>query len=161
MSMTLKGTSGPARLPVSTKQIRLVPIAAVLLVMIAAPAVVRAQAAASASITGRITDATGGAVPDAAVSVTGPALQVSAVNVVTDQDGNYRVLDLPAPGVYRVAFAHPGFETVVHPDLNLSVGFAARVDAVMKVGQVEQTVEVTDRARSSTRSTIPAARLCS
>lgn len=143
MSMTLKGTSGPARLPVSTKQIRLVPIAAVLLVMIAAPAVVRAQAAASASITGRITDATGGAVPDAAVSVTGPALQVSAVNVVTDQDGNYRVLDLPAPGVYRVAFAHPGFETVVHPDLNLSVGFAARVDAVMKVGQVEQTVEVT------------------
>jgi hypothetical protein len=114
-----------------------------LFLVVVAPTIVQAQAASAASITGRITDDTGAPVQDAVVSVTSPALQVSAVTAVTDQEGNYQVLNLPAPGLYKVAVAHPGFQTFVHPNLNLSVGFAARVDAVMKVGQVEQTVEVT------------------
>jgi hypothetical protein len=121
---------------------RFVAAVAALSLMVAAPAIVRAQAAASASIIGSATDETGAPVPNAAVSVTSPALQVSAVTAVTDPEGNYQVLNLPAPGVYKVAFAHAGFQTFVRADLNLSVGFAARVDAVMKVGQVQQTVEV-------------------
>jgi hypothetical protein len=118
-------------------------VAVALFLMLVAPSIVRAQASSAASITGRITDDTGAPVPNAVVSVTSPALQVSAVTAVTDQEGNYQVLNLPAPGLYKVAVAHPGFQTFVHPNLNLSVGFAARIDAVMKVGQVEQTVEVT------------------
>lgn len=120
-----------------------VPVAAALLLMTIAPAVVRAQAVASASITGRVLDESGAPVPDVAVTVTSPALQVSSVAAVTNQEGNYQVLDLPAPGVYRISFARASFQTFVRTDLNLTVGFAARVDAVMKVGQVEQTVEVT------------------
>src|ERR1700693_2211271 len=123
--------------------VRSIPVAAVLLLMAVAPVVVKAQAVASASLTGRVLDESGAPVPDVNVSATSPALQVSNVTAVTDQDGNYRVLDLPAPGVYKVSFARPGFQTFVRTDLNLNVGFAARVDAVMKVGQVEQTVEVT------------------
>ncbi len=114
-----------------------------LFLMIAAPADLRAQASSSASITGRIADESGAPVPGVAVSVTSPALQVPMVNTATDQEGSYQVLDLPAPGVYKITFAHAGFQTFVRADLNLSVGFAARVDAVMKIGQVEQTVEVT------------------
>jgi hypothetical protein len=114
-----------------------------LLLLVAVPAIVRGQAAASASITGRVTDQTGAPVPGAVVSVTSPALQVPSVTVSTDQDGNYQVLDLPAPGVYKINFAHAGFQTFIRADLNLSVGFAARVDAIMKVGQIEQRVEVT------------------
>ncbi len=118
-------------------------IAAVMLFMALAPAIVRAQAVASASITGRVLDESGAPVPEVTVSVTSPALQVPSVSKTTDQDGNYQVLDLPAPGVYKLNFAHSGFQTFVRADLNLNVGFAARVDVVMKVGQVEQTVEVT------------------
>ncbi len=54
------------------------------------------------------------------VTVTSPALQVSNVTAATDQDGNYQVLDLPAPGVYKVSFARAGFQTFVRTDLNLS-----------------------------------------
>src|SRR5260370_9683203 len=129
MSITLKDTPGRVRVA--------------LFLVVVAPTIVQAQAASAASITGRITDDTGAPVPDAVVSVTSPALQVSAVSAVTDQEGSYQVLNLRAPGLYTVAVAHPGFSTFVRPNLNLSVGFAARVDAVMKVGQVDQTVEVT------------------
>jgi len=124
-------------------RVRYFAVAAALLVVAVAPVVVKAQSVASASLTGRVLDESGAPVPDVNVSVTSPALQVSNVTAVTDQDGNYRVLDLPAPGVYKVSFARAGFQTFVRTDLNLNVGFAARVDAVMKVGQVEQTVEVT------------------
>src|ERR1051326_2218721 len=115
---------------------------ALLLAAVLTPALMFGQAAGTGSITGRITDETGAPVPETIVKVTGSALQVPAVNTLTDQEGNYQVLDLPAPGVYRVSFAHSGFETLVRPELNLSVGFAARVDGTLKIGQVEQTLEV-------------------
>ena len=124
-------------------RVRYLAVATGLLVTAFAPVVLKAQAVASASLTGRVLDESGAPVPDVNVSVTSPALQVSNVTAVTDQEGNYQVLDLPAPGVYKVSFAHAGFQTFSRTDLNLPVGFAARVDAVMKVGQVEQTVEVT------------------
>jgi len=114
-----------------------------MLLLAVAPAIVRAQAVASASLTGRVVDESGAPVPDVTVAVTSPALQISSVAAVTNQEGNYQVLDLPAPGVYKISFARAGFQTFVRTDLNLAVGFAARVDAVMKIGQVEQTVEVT------------------
>jgi len=106
------------------------------------PAILLGQAAGTGSITGRITDETGAPVPAVQVTITGPRLQVPAVTTATNEDGNYQVLDLPSPGVYKIAFAHPGFETLLRQDLNLSVGFAARVDGTLKVGQVEQTLEV-------------------
>jgi hypothetical protein len=111
--------------------------------MAVAPVVVKAQAVGSASLTGRVLDESGAPVPGVTVVVTSPALQVASMTAVTDPEGNYQVLDLPAPGVYKVSFSAPSFQTFVRTDLNLTVGFAARVDAVMKIGQVEQTVEVT------------------
>jgi hypothetical protein len=114
----------------------------ILLLAALTPATLLGQAAGTGSITGRITDETGAPVPSVSVTVTGPKLQVPAVTTTTNEDGNYQVLDLPSPGVYKVAFAHPGFETLLRQDLNLSVGFAARVDGTLKVGQVEQTLEV-------------------
>jgi hypothetical protein len=124
-------------------RVRYLAVVVALLFMAVAPSIVRAQAVGSASLTGRVLDESSAPVPDVNISVTSPALQVSNVTAVTDQDGNYRVLDLPAPGVYKVSFARPGFQTFVRTDLNLNVDFAARVDAAMKVGQVDQTVEVT------------------
>src|SRR6202790_1461593 len=124
-------------------RVRYFAVAAALLVIALAPAVVKAQAVASASLTGRVLDESGAPVPGISGVVTSPALQVASMTAVTAQEGNTRVLDLPAPGVYKISFSGPSFQTFVRTDLNLTVGFAARVDAVMKIGQVEQTVEVT------------------
>lgn len=104
-----------------------------LFLLLIAPKVLWAQAAASGSITGHVMDETGAPLPSV---VAGSALQVGSVSASTNQEGDYQVLDLPAPGVYKVNFTHSGFQTFVRADLSLSVGFAARVDAVMKVGQV-------------------------
>jgi hypothetical protein len=102
----------------------------------------RAQSTA-ASITGKVLDPSGAAMPDVSVTVTSPALQVPLLTAKTDTDGNYQVLELPAPGVYRVTFARAGFRTLVRSDIILSVGFTARVDVSMDVGAVDQTIEVT------------------
>ena len=56
-----------------------IPVAAAMLLLAVAPPIVRAQAVASASLTGRVLDESGAPVPDVTVSVTSPALQISSV----------------------------------------------------------------------------------
>jgi hypothetical protein len=102
-----------------------------------------AQVTSNGSIVGHVTDASGAAMPNVQVTVTSPQLQVPQVTTTSDANGDYRVLDLPAPGVYHVAFSLQGFQTFEREGLNLTVGFAARVDAAMQVGAVTQTVSVT------------------
>jgi Carboxypeptidase regulatory-like domain len=120
-----------------------------------------AQATANGSIIGKVTDSSGATVPNVLVMVTSPQLQVPQVTTTSDAEGNYKVLDLPAPGVYHVAFSATGFRTFVQEGLNLSVGFAARIDAVMQVGAVWQTVSVTgaspvvDTVNTAGQTTIP------
>jgi hypothetical protein len=111
--------------------------------LIVMPSLVWAQSSQSASIVGKVTDASGAAVPNVSIKVTSPALQVPQVTTVSDGEGNYKVLELPAPGVYAVTFELQGFQTFTREGVVLSVGFAGRVDAVMKVGAVTQTVSVT------------------
>ena len=106
------------------------------------PYLLSAQNSTSASMNGRVTDESGAAIPNVTVTITSPALQVSQLTATTDAEGNYRVLDLPAPGAYKASFGLTGFQTMVRDNLNLSAGFAARVDVSMKLGQMEQTIEV-------------------
>ena len=47
-----------------------------------------------------------------------------------------------APGVYSVAFELSGFQTSVRTDVHLTTGSAGRVDAVMKIGALSETVQV-------------------
>ena len=107
-----------------------------------APAALWGQSQTSASLTGRVTDQSGGALPSVTVTVTSPALQVPQLNTVTDASGEYKLLDLPAPGVYNISFALQGFQTYSQQGVNLSVGFTGRVDASMKVGSIQQSVVV-------------------
>src|SRR5689334_10634150 len=77
----------------------------VLMLAALTPAILLGQAAGTGSITGHVTDETGAPVPAVSVTVTGPKLQVPAVTTVTNDTGDYQVLDLPSPGVYKIAFA--------------------------------------------------------
>ena len=131
--------------------IRLLALGVVLLSIGAAPKGLWAQSQTSASLTGKVTDQSGGALPNVSVTVTSPALQVPRLTTVTDASGEYKLLDLPAPGVYNVSFALPGFQTYSQEGINLSVGFTGRVDASMKVGSVQQSVIVRGKTPWSTR----------
>jgi hypothetical protein len=104
-----------------------------------------AQSVGSGAFQGRVTDETGGALPGTTVSVSGPALQVPKLSSTTDADGSYRFASVP-PGVYTLTFELSGFNTVVRSDLRLNVGFVARVDAVLKVGGVRESVTVSGQS---------------
>src|SRR4051812_26164777 len=78
-----------------------------------APVALHAQDQASATITGQVLDPTGASIPNVTVSASSPALQLAAVRAVTDSGGNYTLVNLPAPGVYRVTFEGQGFGRVV------------------------------------------------
>src|SRR5262245_64078710 len=71
-----------------------------------------AQVGSLGSIIGKAGDETGAVLPGVLVTATSPALQVNSVTDGTDAEGNYRMSDLPAPGVYRVAFELQGFQTI-------------------------------------------------
>lgn len=113
------------------------------LAIVLSPASARAQAVTSAKIVGTVHDETGAALPGVTVTATSPALQVPQVMTTTDATGTYTLLNLPAPGVYHVSFELEGFQSFARDGINLGVGFAARIDAQMKIGSVSETMTVT------------------
>jgi len=117
---------------------------AVLLIGLA-PAVAWGQSSQSATLVGKVTDESGGAMPGVTVTLKSPALQVQQVTAVTGPDGDYRILELPA-GTYTATFELSGFQTNVRTDVHLTVGFTGRIDAVMKIGALSETVQVSGQS---------------
>src|SRR5690349_18286900 len=97
---------------------------------------------AQASIAGVVKDTSGAVLPGVTVEATSPALIEKVRSAVTDANGQYRVEDL-RPGTYAVAFKLSGFSTVQRPGIELTGSFAAKVDAELKVGALEETITVT------------------
>src|SRR5438105_792610 len=119
---------------------RLVQFAALaVLAVIAAPAVPRAQTASA--IEGTVRDESGGVMPGVTLTLTSPQLQVPQMVVVSDAEGHYKFSDLRV-GVYRVKTDLEGFQSSVREGLQLDSGFVARVDFVVKVGTLSETVTV-------------------
>src|SRR5579862_7387802 len=96
----------------------------------------------SAGIIGTVADTNGSVISGARITVTSPALQVPELITTSDPQGNYKFVDLPAPGVYHIKFEATGFQTQVRDGINIGVGFTAKLDASMAVGTVTQVVEV-------------------
>src|SRR5215212_10161639 len=109
--------------------------------LLALIAPVFAQNITSSSIDGIVTDESGGALPGVTVTITSPALQVPAMTTVSDGQGRYRFIDLPR-GTYQLRFELPGFDPFVRQGLEVNAGFAARVNATLKVGSLQETVTV-------------------
>jgi Carboxypeptidase regulatory-like domain/TonB dependent receptor len=104
-----------------------------------------AQSTSSSTIHGTVKDDTGGTLPGVTVTIASPSLQVGRMVTVTGSDGNYRFVDLPA-GSYNARFELPGFGTYNREDLRVTVGFIARVDVVLKVGALEESVTVSGQS---------------
>ena len=106
-------------------------------VIICIPSIVFAQA----SITGIVKDASGAVLPGVTVEASSAALIEKVRSAVTDGSGQYRIEDL-RPGTYVVTFKLTGFSAVQRPDIELTGTFAAKVDAELKVGALEETITV-------------------
>jgi len=115
----------------------------------------RAQAV-GAVLSGLITDERGGAVPDAAVTIKNVGTGVVR-EVTTNGDGFYSAPNL-LPGSYDVTVTAKGFQTTVQKAVALTVGATQALNFEMRVGQLNQTVEVsaTPPSVQTTSSTISA-----
>jgi hypothetical protein len=103
-----------------------------------------AEAAAfaqTAEIAGVVRDTSGGVLPGVTVEASSPALIEKTRSVVTDSQGQYRIIDL-RPGEYTVLFSLTGFSTVRREGIVLTAAFTANVNADMQVGAVEETITV-------------------
>jgi hypothetical protein len=110
-----------------------------LITLASAPAA--GQGAASQSLIGQVTDDSGAVLPGVTVTVTSPALQVPEVTGVTNELGEYRIAPLPI-GAFEIRFELAAFRTAVRRDVRLTVGFTARIDVVLGLDTVNETVTV-------------------
>jgi len=95
-------------------------------------------------IFGTVTDATGGAVSNAKVTITDQN-KGTDYDVTTNESGNYDKGQL-IPGIYSVSVEAAGFAKQQFKDIRVQVDNAARIDASLQPGNVTQTVEVTAAA---------------
>ena len=103
----------------------------------------RAQVS-GATLTGTVTDSSGAVVPRAQVTITDVATGV-ARRIATDAAGLYSAPNL-IPGSYQVSVTASGFATEIRNGITLTVGAQQVLDVAMRVGQVNETVQVTGEA---------------
>ena len=95
-------------------------------------------------ITGLVTDATGGVVANASVTVTNPETNFTQTEN-TNASGVYTFPNL-LPGVYNVRVENQGFQSAIRSGVELQVQQTGRFDFKLEVGAVSQVVEVTGGA---------------
>ena len=108
--------------------------------------VVRAQNVPTGAISGTVTDATGAAVVDAAVTVTDEGTAVDH-RTATSSTGFYTVEALP-DGNYTVTISKDGFKHSVTTDVHLNPGERRAVNVDLVLGSTSQQVTVTADAVS-------------
>jgi hypothetical protein len=96
------------------------------------------------TILGIVTDATGGAVPGAAVTIRNVNTGLLRATE-TQGDGSYRVPELPI-GSYDVTVEKAGFQTSITSGVKVDVAAERRVDASLKPGEVKEQITVSGEA---------------
>ncbi len=96
--------------------------------------------ASTATIVGTVTDSSSAAIVGATVQVKNVGTTITQ-NTTTDAQGRYRVPNLNI-GSYEVQVSNPGFQTIVHGGITLTVGAEPVVDFSLPVGQGQQAVSV-------------------
>ena len=106
----------------------------------------------SAGLTGRVTDPSGGAVIGAVVT-TRDRERGTSWSDTTNEDGIYAYPRIPG-GTYSLKVEAAGFKTYTHSDIALEVNQRGRVDVVLQLGSVNESVEVSgDAALLQTETT--------
>jgi hypothetical protein len=96
------------------------------------------------TISGRVTDATGAVVPDAAVTATQSTTRL-VLKTTTTSDGTY-VFPSLAPSVYNLAINHSGFQAYSEQGLQVRADAALTVNIILQAGSTTETVTVSAQA---------------
>src|SRR5712675_2019695 len=96
----------------------------------------------TAVVTGQVRDTSGAVLPGVTVEAASPALIEKVRSVVTDDTGQYKIVDL-RPGAYSITFTLAGFGTVKREGLELTGSGTIPVNAELKVGTLAETITVT------------------
>ena len=96
----------------------------------------------AADLQGTVKDATGAVVANATVTARNPATNISK-NATTNDEGFYRIINLP-PGDYEVTVEAASFKKSVIPKVTITVGQAAELNVTMELGQLSESVTVSD-----------------
>src|ERR1051325_11001673 len=115
----------------------------ILILMFQATALI-AQTGGGATLVGTVKDSSGSVVAGAKIRVVN--IETSFLTETTTQpDGGYSVPYL-TPGNYRVTVDAPGFKQVVRDGLTLRSAEVPRIDILLEVGAVSESVNVTAAA---------------
>src|SRR5262245_27539443 len=118
----------------------------VLLIVLAtllSPALVTAQVLYG-SVAGNVADGSGGMIARAAVSLTNSANNQSR-ETLTNETGGYTFPNVE-PGSYTLAVTMPGFQTFRATDVRISGNSVTRIDAVLPIGAVNESVTISGEA---------------
>jgi hypothetical protein len=97
-----------------------------------------------AGISGVVTDASGGTIPDAVVAATNTQTGI-ATSRKTNTSGYYNLENL-AIGRYSLTIEHPGFRRYVRENITLTTGQQLGLDVQLDVGETGQAVTVSAEA---------------
>jgi hypothetical protein len=98
-------------------------------------------AQSTGSLRGQVIDPSGAAVPNASVTLTGPANTVKVAT--TDNTGNYIIVGLPG-GAYTVRASAPGFSLFEKTNFDLTTGRGSTLDIPLTVEVAKEQVTVSD-----------------
>jgi hypothetical protein len=106
------------------------------------------------SVSGTVTDPSGAVIPGAKITLTNSATHVSQ-STTANGSGDFAFISL-SPGTYSLRASEPGFVTVVHDRIPVSVDQTTNVDLALHLGSVTQVVTVTgsEGLTASTNSTV-------
>jgi hypothetical protein len=97
-----------------------------------------------ATLSGTVTDQSGGVVPQAAISIKNVATAITRSNT-TSAAGFYSAPNL-LPGIYEVKAEAQGFTSKIQTGVNLTVGEQQVLNFTLQVGQMSTVVEVSTEA---------------
>lgn len=140
-------------------RVRVLRLSAIVLVaVLAIPALALAQTE-TGTITGTVTDQSGGVLPGVTVTLSSVAIIGGTKTTITNELGAYKFIALP-PGAYDVKFELSGFSGATRPGIRITANFVAKVDGSLGVQALAETVNVTAEAPMvDSRSTLIATSL--
>ena len=103
-----------------------------------------AQSSATGSLTGTVSDPSGGVLPGVTVRATNPATGLSQ-STITSTAGDWTIASLPV-GRYELSFELDGFKKLTRSDVLVEAVVTRQVPVTLEVGSVTEVVTVTGDA---------------
>lgn len=124
--------------------------ASLIILLLAGISVIHAQTSFG-RISGTVTDANGAVVPNANITVSDAATNLSR-STTTNGEGFYVVTNLPV-GRYNVSVEAPNFKKSIKTDVSLNADGKLTIDFSLETGQLAEVVEVTQESGETVNTT--------